>query len=76
VLELDRTLASYTVFNVLYIVVVWWLVVFVCAPTTYYPLLKMGFFLPLSNVIYFFVIAGGPVINNLFVKIKISLFLL
>jgi hypothetical protein len=28
-------------------------------------------FLLLSNVFYFVVIAGGPVINNLFVKIKI-----
>jgi hypothetical protein len=68
VLELDRTLAYYTVFNVLHIVVVWWLVVFVCTPTTYHLFLKM--FLPLSNVFYFAVIAGGPVINNLFVKIK------
>jgi hypothetical protein len=32
--------------------------------------------LPLSNVFYCVVIAVGPVINNLFVKIKILLFLL
>jgi hypothetical protein len=44
------------------IVIVWWLVGFVCEPTTYYPLLKM--FLPLSNVFYFVVIAGGPVIRK------------
>jgi hypothetical protein len=64
VLILDRTLSYYTMFNVLRIVVVWWLVGFVCEPTTYYPLLKM--FLPLSNIFYFVVIVGGPVINNFY----------
>jgi hypothetical protein len=74
VLILDRSLACYTVGNVLHIVFVWWLFVFVCVFTTYYPLLKM--FLPLSNVFYFAVIVGGPVLNNLFVKIKILVFFL
>jgi hypothetical protein len=48
----------------------------VCFCTHYLLPTSEDVLLPLSNVFYFVVIAGGPVINNLFVKIKISLFLL